>query len=81
MLYGEGYVAEYGEHNTTTYLVLLYTTFVPETDIVVYSTLMGEQNVEHKRIFFCSMALCKRLTLYNATREYDANDKYGRHRE
>jgi hypothetical protein len=43
MLYGKGYVAKYGEHNTTTYLVLLYTTFVPEVDIVVYSTLMGNK--------------------------------------
>ena len=80
MLYGKGYVAKYREHSTTTYLVLLCTTFVPDADIVVYSTTMG--NKVYRRIFFVrSMALGKRLTLYNATREYDANDKYGRHIE
>jgi len=79
MLYGKGYVTKYREHNTSTYLVLLCTTFVPDADIVVYSTTMG--NKVYSRIFFCSVALCKRLTLYNDTREYDVNDKYGRHRE
>jgi len=82
MLCSKGYVAKYREHNTSTYLVLLYTTFVPDVDIVVCSTVMGNKVYNRNVLFFfCSMTLCKRLTLYKATREYDVNYKYGRHRE
>jgi len=64
MLYGKAYVAKYREHNTSTYRVLLCTTFIPDADIVVYSTRMEDKVYSRNVFFFCSMALCKRLTLY-----------------
>jgi hypothetical protein len=45
------------------------------------STEMGTKCTTEMYFYFCSTVFCKCLTLYNAAREYDANDKYGRHRE
>ena len=58
MLYGKGYVAKYREHNTSTYLVLLCTTFVPDADIVVYSTTMGNKVYSRNVGFFFFVQWC-----------------------